>query len=131
MNFSSSAEARNFMGGNGFGFAVEMVSDMVQKIKKGVVEGAEKDVSNFYILRPGKQLISVVGSPKLNVYEADFGMMRQIKEVEMVSIEWDEAVFMAESRDGSGGVEIVLARKKHEMDKFTALFSSLLKDFNT
>ncbi|KAG4205293.1 hypothetical protein ERO13_A04G095300v2 [Gossypium hirsutum] len=120
MNYSSSAEARNFMGGNGFGFAVEMVSDMVQKIKKGVVEGAEKDVSNFYTLKPGTQLIIVAGSPKLTVYEADFGVMSKIKKVEMVSIERDEAVFMAESRDGSGGVEIVLALKKHEMEKFTA-----------
>ncbi|KAG8500688.1 hypothetical protein CXB51_002825 [Gossypium anomalum] len=85
MNYSSSAEARNFMGGNGFGFAVEMVSDMVQKIKKG---------------------------------------LSKIKKVEMVSIERNEAVFMAESRDGSGGVEIVLALKKHEMEKFTDLFSS-------
>ncbi|KAH1040001.1 hypothetical protein J1N35_041744 [Gossypium stocksii] len=124
MNYSSSTEARNFMGGNGFGFAVEMVSDMVQKIKKGVVEGAEKDVSNFYTLKPGTQLIIVAGSPKLNIYQADFGVMGKIKKVEMVSIERDEAVFMAESRDGSGGVEIVLALKKHEMDKFTTLFSS-------
>ncbi|XP_052485111.1 phenolic glucoside malonyltransferase 1-like [Gossypium raimondii] len=61
MNYSSSAEARNFMGGNGFGFAVEMVSDTIQKIKKGVVEGAEKDVSNFYTLKPGTQLIIVAG----------------------------------------------------------------------
>ncbi|TYI33389.1 hypothetical protein ES332_A04G129700v1 [Gossypium tomentosum] len=129
MNYSSSAEARNFMGGNGFGFAVEMVSDMVQKIKKGVVEGAEKDVSNFYTLKPGTQLIIVAGSPKLNVYEADFGVMSKIKKVEMVSIERDEAVFMAESRDGSGGVEIVLALKKHEMEKFTALFSSITMQF--
>lgn len=129
MNYSSSAEARNFMGGNGFGFAVEMVSDMVQKIKKGVVEGAEKDVSNFYTLKPGTQLIIVAGSPKLTVYEADFGVMSKIKKVEMVSIERDEAVFMAESRDGSGGVEIVLALKKHEMEKFTALFSSITMQF--
>ncbi|KAH1040000.1 hypothetical protein J1N35_041743 [Gossypium stocksii] len=117
MNYSSSTEARNFMGGNGFGFAVEMVSDMVQKIKKGVVEGAEKDVSNFYTLKPGTQLIIVAGSLKLNIYKADFGVIGKIKKVEMVSIERDEAIFMAESRDGSGGVEIVLALKKHEMDK--------------
>ncbi|KAH1039998.1 hypothetical protein J1N35_041741 [Gossypium stocksii] len=95
MNYSSSAEARNFMGGNGFHFAVEM-------------------------------LIIVAGLPKSNVYEADFGVMSKIKKVEMVSIERDEDVFMAESRDGSGGVEIVLALKKHEMVKFTALFSSRL-----
>ncbi|MBA0781876.1 hypothetical protein Gotri_002757, partial [Gossypium trilobum] len=73
MNYSSSAEARNFMGRNGFGFAVEM------------------DVSNFYTLKPGTQLIIVAGSPKLNVYEADFGVMSKIKKVEMVSIERDEA----------------------------------------
>ncbi|KAH1039996.1 hypothetical protein J1N35_041739 [Gossypium stocksii] len=124
MNYSSSTEAKNFMGGNGFGFAVEMVSDMVQKIKKGVVEGAEKDVSNFYTLKPGTQLIIIAGSPKLNIYEVDFGVMGKIKKVEMVSIEMDEIVSMAESRDGSGGVEIILALKKHEMENFTALFSA-------
>ncbi|GMI70765.1 hypothetical protein like AT5G39080 [Hibiscus trionum] len=128
VNYSNSAEARKFMGEEGFGFAIEMVSELVQKVKKGVLEGAEMKVTNFYAPKlPGTQLIIVAGSPKLNVYEADFGLSSKIKKVEIVSIERDEAVFMAESREGNGGVEVGLALKKHEMEKFAALFSAGLK----
>ncbi|KAK8480726.1 hypothetical protein V6N13_090391 [Hibiscus sabdariffa] len=123
VNYSNSAEARNFIGEEGFGFAIEMVSELVQKVKKGVLAGAEMKVTNFYAPKlPGTQLIIVAGSPKLNVYEADFGLSSKLKKVEIVSIERDEAVFMAESREGNGGVEVGLALKKHEMEKFAALF---------
>ncbi|KAE8703456.1 Gag protease polyprotein [Hibiscus syriacus] len=130
VNYSNSAEAKNFMGEEGFAFAVDMVSELVQKIKKGVLEGAEMNVTNFYAPKlPGTQLIMVAGSPKLNVYESDFGEGK-IKKVEIVSIERDEAVFMAESREGNGGVEVGLALKKHEMEKFAALFHDGLRNLN-
>ncbi|KAE8710211.1 Gag protease polyprotein [Hibiscus syriacus] len=124
VNYSNSAEAGKFMGEEGFAFAIDMVSELVQKVKRGVLEGAEMKVTNFYAPKlPGTQLIIVAGSPKLNVYEADFGLNSTIKKVEIVSIERDEAVFMAESKGGNGGVEVGLALKKHEMEKFAALFS--------
>ncbi|KAL4318483.1 hypothetical protein GQ457_18G021940 [Hibiscus cannabinus] len=131
VNYSNSAEARNFIGEEGFGFAIEMVSELVQKVKKGVLAGAEMKVTNFYAPKlPGTQLIIVAGSPKLNVYEADFGLSSKLKKVEIVSIERDEAVFMAESREGNGGVEVGLALKKHEMEKFAALFYGGLRSLD-
>ncbi|GMI87775.1 phenolic glucoside malonyltransferase 2 [Hibiscus trionum] len=130
VNYSSSADVRNFVGEDGFAFAIDMVSGLVEKVKKGVLEGAVMNVSNFYAPKlPGTQLIMVAGSPKLNVYDADFGESK-IKKVEIVSIERDEAVFMAESRDGNGGVEVGLALEKHEMDKFAALFYGGLRSLD-
>ncbi|KAK8567683.1 hypothetical protein V6N13_105638 [Hibiscus sabdariffa] len=130
VNYSNSEKARNFAGENGFAFAIDMVSELVQKVKKGVFEGAEMNVSNFYAPKlPGTQLIMVAGSPKLNVYDADFGQSK-LKKVEIVSIERDEAVFMAESREGNGGVEVGLALEKHEMEKFAAFFYGGLKSLD-
>ncbi|KAE8669791.1 putative HXXXD-type acyl-transferase family protein [Hibiscus syriacus] len=69
------------------------------------------------------QAISVAGSPGFGVYGSDFGWGKPVK-VDVVSIDKNEAVSLAESRDGSRGVEVGLALKKHEMEKFFSLFLS-------
>ncbi|XP_021297806.1 phenolic glucoside malonyltransferase 1-like [Herrania umbratica] len=70
------------------------------------------------------QIISVAGSPRFEVYGSDFGWGKPLKVV-VVSIDKNEAISVAESRDGSRGVEVGLALKKHEMEFFSSLF---LKD---
>ncbi|XVF14410.1 hypothetical protein REPUB_Repub09cG0056600 [Reevesia pubescens] len=122
-------KARDLLGENGFAFAVQKVSSMVKEVmEKGVLEGIEKKLSvvlNFTkeLAKP-VQIISVAGSPRFDVYESDFGLGKPLKVV-VVSIDKDEAISMAESRDGSKGVEAGLALKKHEMENFYSLF---LKD---
>ncbi|KAE8701057.1 putative HXXXD-type acyl-transferase family protein [Hibiscus syriacus] len=67
------------------------------------------------------QAISVVGSPRFGVYGSDFGWGKPHKVV-IISSDKNRAFSMAESRHGSGGVEVDLALKKHEMDTFSSLF---------
>ncbi|XVF14409.1 hypothetical protein REPUB_Repub09cG0056400 [Reevesia pubescens] len=122
--------ARNFMDENGFAFAAELVSDLVKELKiKGILGEAEKLLTKILnlIKEPGKQMISVAGSPRFGVYGVDFGWGRPSK-VEIVSIDRGGAVSLAESRDGSGGIEIGLALNKHEMEIFTSLFVEGLRD---
>ncbi|OMP08980.1 hypothetical protein COLO4_05929 [Corchorus olitorius] len=105
MAFESCPEkARNFMDEKaGFGFAVEMVNDLVRQVKNGILKGAEEKFVEAH--RENSQIISVAGSPKLNFYGCDFGWGKA-KKVEILSIVGSGAVSMTESRDGSGGVEI-------------------------
>ncbi|KAK8612724.1 hypothetical protein V6N13_092835 [Hibiscus sabdariffa] len=120
-------KARDFLDGNGFLFGVQKVSDLVKQVKeKGVLEGIETKLS--LLLNPGGgyaakslQVITVAGSPGFGVYSSDFGWGKPVKVV-IVSVDKNEAVSLAESRDGTRGVEIGLALKKHEMEKFSSLF---------
>ncbi|KAE8709987.1 Phenolic glucoside malonyltransferase 1 [Hibiscus syriacus] len=121
------SKARDFLGERGFVYAVQKVGEMVKGLtEKGVLDGIEKDLTIvFDVLKQMAeseiQIISVAGSPRFGVYGSDLGWGKP-KKVVIVSIDKSEAFSMAESRDGGGGVEIGLALKKNEMDKFSSLF---------
>ncbi|TYJ28322.1 hypothetical protein E1A91_A07G251100v1 [Gossypium mustelinum] len=121
------AKARDFLDENGFVFAVQKTSGMVKALtERWVLEGMEKMLSYcFDVLKEASesklQIISVAGSPRFGVYGIDFGWGKPQKVV-VVSIDKSGAISMAESRDGSGGVEIGLALNKHEMNNFSWLF---------
>ncbi|XP_022773759.1 phenolic glucoside malonyltransferase 1-like [Durio zibethinus] len=124
-------KARHFMDfENGFAFTAEKVSNMVKGLTdKGVFAGAKDKLTPVFDVAKepagSAQIISVAGSPRFGVYETDFGWGRPWK-VAVVSIEKNEAISMAESRDGRKGIEVGLAFRKHEMERFFSLF---LKDF--
>ncbi|OMO91907.1 Transferase [Corchorus olitorius] len=124
ISFKSYSRATNFMDEeNGFAFAIQMLNDLVEVLRKDILDGAEEKVRAFFAPKePGFQLISVAGSPQLKFYESDFGLGK-LKKVEIVSVDRTGAVAMTESRDGSGGIEVSLTLKKHEMEHFTSLFS--------
>ncbi|GKV08859.1 hypothetical protein SLEP1_g20431 [Rubroshorea leprosula] len=118
--------ARDFMDENGLNFAVEKLTDEIKDLEKGqVLEGAENKMSSVLDLvkesTGSVQLIGVAGSPRFNVYESNFGWGKPEK-VEIVSIDRTGAISLAESADGSGGVEIGLALMKHEMEIFASFF---------
>ncbi|XP_012445050.1 phenolic glucoside malonyltransferase 1 [Gossypium raimondii] len=121
------AKARDFLDENGFVFAVQKASGMVKDLmERWVLEGMEKILSySLDVLKESSesnlQIITVAGSPRFGVYGTDFGWGKPHKVV-IVSIEKNGAISMAESRDGSGGVEIGLALHKHEMNNFSWLF---------
>ncbi|KAH1128737.1 hypothetical protein J1N35_000115 [Gossypium stocksii] len=121
------AKARDFLDENGFVFAVQKASGMVKALtERWVLEGMEKIIPYFSDLlkeafESNLQIISVAGSPRFGVYGTDFGWGKPHKVV-IVSIDKNGAISMAESRDGSGGVEIGLALNKHETNNFSWLF---------
>ncbi|GMJ06440.1 hypothetical protein like AT1G03940 [Hibiscus trionum] len=72
------------------------------------------------------RLTPLAGSPKLRVYDTDFGWGRPCK-VELTHIDHDGAISMTESRDGQGGTEVGLALNKNQMDEFVTVFEQNLK----
>ena len=99
------------------------ISGLVKELDKDTdVKGeAEKLLSSFVSTVEEAYGVGVAGSPRFGVYSTDFGWGRP-KRVEIASVEKTGAISMAESRDGSGGVEVGLALKKHQMDLFASLF---------
>ncbi|EOA15495.1 hypothetical protein CARUB_v10004768mg [Capsella rubella] len=117
--------AGTFMGEEGFLASTRIVSEMVEELDESVV-WKTPDFGKMTSLPPGMQFVSVAGSTRFGVYGLDFGWGRPEK-VMVVSIDQGEAVSLAESRDGNGGVEVGFSLKKHEMDGLIDLLDNGLK----
>ncbi|CAN1844041.1 Coumaroyl-CoA:anthocyanidin 3-O-glucoside-6''-O-coumaroyltransferase 1 [Linum perenne] len=114
----------------GFAIAAEEIAAKIAEMER---EGPLKDAENWFkgsrnerVKRFGK-MVSVAGSPKLRVYETDFGWGRPRKS-EPVHIDFSGSVYFSDARDVKrGGIEFGLALKKEEMDVFIAGFEEQLK----
>ncbi|KAF8676289.1 hypothetical protein HU200_047162 [Digitaria exilis] len=67
-------------------------------------------------------LLSVAGSPRFRVYEMDFGFGRPAK-VDIVSVARTGAVAVAESRSGTGGMEVGVSLQPAGMETFRKCFA--------
>ncbi|KAL5582151.1 hypothetical protein UlMin_014593 [Ulmus minor] len=120
-------EGRECIEEDGFYKIVARVSELIKEIKEiDVYEGLEDKLSLFSKLEPGTLGVGVAGSPRFGVYSADFGWGKPEK-VEITSVDKTGSISMAEMRDESGGIEVGVPLKKHEMELFTSIFSSGLE----
>ncbi|XP_023639277.1 phenolic glucoside malonyltransferase 2 [Capsella rubella] len=115
-------KASEFMVEKGFVTAVEILSDLVKGLTSRKVETiADSFVEAFGYQSWSTQFVTVAGSTRLGVYEADFGWGRPVK-VDIASID-QGAISMAERRDETGGVEIGMCLKKTEMNMVVSFFN--------
>ncbi|KAK7270740.1 hypothetical protein RJT34_26131 [Clitoria ternatea] len=126
-------ETKKLMGNDGFISALEGISEGLNRVKEGLLEGAETSVSD--ILKSKKvegtkvRVFSTAGSPWFEVYSTDFGCGRP-KKVDMTSIDRTGAFSLSETRNNSnGGIEIGLVLGKHEMEAFSTHFLQGLESF--
>lgn len=115
-------ETSELLGENGLIVAVEVLSEALETIKDGVLNGAENWSS---WLLDGLTIADVkttgaAGSPKFEVYSTDFGCGKP-KKVEMASIDRTGAYCLSDSRNGDG-VEIGFVSNKKAMEAFASLF---------
>ncbi|KAM6562001.1 hypothetical protein CsatB_021999 [Cannabis sativa] len=118
-------------GVDSFTAIVMIVSDLVKSVgkEKDLYYEIEKDIVTFPATESDNSChVGVAGSPSLGFYNTDFGWGRPKKFV-VVSIE-NGAISMAECGDGSGGIEVGLVLKKHQMDHFASLFHNGLSHNN-
>ncbi|OAY56919.1 malonyl-CoA:anthocyanidin 5-O-glucoside-6''-O-malonyltransferase [Manihot esculenta] len=126
--YNDATEAEVLMEENGIAFVVQRLSKLIKGLEKGALEGAKNKLESFMEKKPDSlEVIGVAGSPRFQVYESDFGWGRP-KMVEVTSIDRTGSISMAESKDESGGVEIGIVLKQHEMEKFDSLFINGLKE---
>ncbi|KAJ0966618.1 hypothetical protein J5N97_023535 [Dioscorea zingiberensis] len=109
-------------GDDGVCVAAEYVGKAIDELKHGVLRGAEGWWEKFNDLAPLRPL-SFAGSPKLGVYDSDFGWGKPVK-VEVTSIKGTGAMSIAETGKEEGGLEFGLAFPQPEIDAFEACFTA-------
>ncbi|XP_059643172.1 anthocyanin 5-aromatic acyltransferase-like [Cornus florida] len=92
---------------------------------EGVLKGAETWLSELKSLKMDR-LRSIAGSPKISLYEPDFGWGRPRK-TEIISIDFTGAFSISECRDSQGDVEFGVSLPKITMDAFASIFVNDLK----
>ncbi|KAK9285951.1 hypothetical protein L1049_025153 [Liquidambar formosana] len=93
-----SAKRAELVGENGVFAAAKAIGRKVKELESGVLRGAEKWMSKWKELGEEGRLVSVAGSPKLLVYDTDFGWGRP-KKSEVVHVEVSGTFSLAECRD--------------------------------
>ncbi|KAE8727397.1 HXXXD-type acyl-transferase family protein, putative isoform 2 [Hibiscus syriacus] len=114
------------LGEDGIILAAKAIGKTIKETEKRDLRGAEDRISTVIERFITGRLTPVAGSPKLQVYDTDFGWGRPRK-VELTHIDYDGAISMTECRDGQGGIEVGVALNKNQMDEFVTVFEQNLK----
>ncbi|XP_038888837.1 coumaroyl-CoA:anthocyanidin 3-O-glucoside-6''-O-coumaroyltransferase 1-like [Benincasa hispida] len=109
---------------------VEAIGNKVKELEKEPLKMVEKWFSEWRRCDETKRLITVAGSPKLRVYDTNFGWGRPCKS-EILHVDNSKAISLQESRDEEGGIEISLGLTKPRMDRFISIWENSLKHFCT
>ncbi|XP_059661989.1 phenolic glucoside malonyltransferase 1-like [Cornus florida] len=115
------------LGEDGIVFAAKSIGETTKKLDGDVLGGGKSWISDGKVLLGSELHVTVTGSPKVDLYELDFGWGRPRK-IEEISIDRSRAVSLTESRDVEGGIEIGLALSKPKMDAFASLFANSFND---
>ncbi|KAF8403410.1 hypothetical protein HHK36_011513 [Tetracentron sinense] len=110
------AETCKIMGEDGVAIAVESFSEAIRGLDSGIMRGMKKA---SHPTEP-EWLIGIAGSTRFGVYDIDFGWGRPTK-VETSSIHKTGSISLAESRDGSKGVET----SSHERRRLDAILQKI------
>lgn len=127
VGFGRATATRNeLVGEDGVVVAAKAIGSTVKRLDKAIFGGAEKWISDWEVLFGSELHVMVSGSPKLDLYETDFGWGRA-KKIEDISIDRMRAISLTESRDAEGGIEVGLTLPKAKMDAFATFFNEGLK----
>ncbi|GKA84178.1 malonyl-coenzyme A:anthocyanin 3-O-glucoside-6''-O-malonyltransferase-like protein [Tanacetum coccineum] len=114
------------VGNKGFAHAVEVLGNSINetlKFKQGIFKDAETWMETIFLPVP---TIDVAGTPKLNVYDVDFGWGRPQK-YETVSIDFSNSISVNAGKDSPGDLEIGLCLSSKQMDAFLTISSNELE----
>lgn len=103
--------------------AAKAIGQRVRDFENGALRGAENWMNDWKEKSEG--VVTVAGSPKLGVYETDFGWGRPRKS-EVAQIDASSCIYIGDSRDEEGGVEIGVALTKSEMEAFGSFYEEAL-----
>ncbi|KAK2370364.1 coumaroyl-CoA:anthocyanidin 3-O-glucoside-6''-O-coumaroyltransferase [Trifolium repens] len=114
------------VGKNGIVVAAKGIEKYIRDFKSNALLGTESLMSDFMdLLKPGKSLVVVAGSPKLAVYETDFGWGKP-KKSDAVHLDSSGSISLSDCRDGGNGIEIGLALERSRMTNFINIFQEQL-----
>ncbi|KAL3508546.1 hypothetical protein ACH5RR_027947 [Cinchona calisaya] len=115
----------------GFLIAAEKIGEAIVKITQvtdgiGILKDVESVMSILQRADEKGNKIAVSGSPKFDLYEADYGWGRP-ETVENVTNDVDGAIALGKSRNFEGGVLVGLSLPKAKMDAFERFFNDGLR----
>ncbi|CAJ2669117.1 unnamed protein product [Trifolium pratense] len=118
----ATVETSRLLGEDGLIVAIEVISEALETLKDGVLNGAENWSSWLLegVAISDVKTIGAAGSPKFEVYSTDFGFGKP-KKVEMASIDRTGAFCISDTRNGDG-VEIGFVSKRKAIEAFAAIF---------
>lgn len=114
------------VGENGIVEVAQAIERRVRDLKSDVLTRAETLMSDFGELwKPGKSVVVVAGSPKLTMYQTDFGWGKP-KKTDAVHIDAGKMISLSDCRDKDGGIEVGLALDKSQMNNFNNILEEQL-----
>lgn len=118
----AAAARRELLGEEGVAVAAEAIGRKIKELDAEVMGGAERWIWEWETMMESESHVVVLGSPKMGLYEVDFGWGRPRK-IEEISLDgMKSAISLTESRDFKGGMEIGLVLPRDQMDVFASLF---------
>ncbi|KAH0462970.1 hypothetical protein IEQ34_007552 [Dendrobium chrysotoxum] len=114
--------AEELLAKNGILVASSAIGKGIEELGDDVHERIDGLTDRIWELAPWRPL-TVSGSPKMGVYETDFGWGKPRK-VEVISTRETGAVALAESRDGEGGIEIGVILPEEDLEAFAKHFAA-------
>jgi hypothetical protein len=121
-------EKGELLGETGIFEAVKAIGNKVRQSETEALRGAETWLLDWKEKLETGTLVTVAGSPRLGVYETDFGWGRP-KKSEVVHIDVTGAISLAECRNDEGGIEVSSALGRKNIADFTAIWEQSLKLF--
>ncbi|XLT11828.1 hypothetical protein HN51_057518 [Arachis hypogaea] len=102
--------------------------------ENGIIKVASEFLREVRVLKDGDNLMKrkelgkllVAGSPRLRVYETDFGWGNPKKSEGFVDVECSESITLSDSKKIDGGVEIGFALEKTRIHAFINIFQQYI-----
>ena len=116
------------VGENGIVEVASAIERDVRDLRSDALKRAENMMSNSRELRKPCKLV-VAGSPKLAVYETDFGWGKP-KKSGAVHVESPEAFSLSDSRGNEGAIEVGFALERIRMNAFINIFEEHLDNID-
>ncbi|KAG4922758.1 hypothetical protein JHK86_051571 [Glycine max] len=110
------------VGENGVVEAAIAIGSEVRHLQRETFQGAETLMSN---LTEFAHMTILAGSPKLQVYETDFGWGKP-KRSEVVHVDNSGTISLSDCRDKEGRIEIGIALQKTQMNRFITILEEHL-----
>ncbi|PNX93606.1 anthocyanin 5-aromatic acyltransferase-like protein [Trifolium pratense] len=119
------------VGKDGIVVAANGIDMRIRDFKSDAVLGSETMIVDFKeLFKPGKSVVLVSGSPKLDVYGTDFGWGKP-KKSDVVHHDSSGIISLSDCRDGGSGIEIGLSLERSQMANFMNIFQGQLDDICT
>ncbi|KAJ7960634.1 Anthocyanin 5-aromatic acyltransferase [Quillaja saponaria] len=119
---------RKLVGENGIVEAAKAIRNKVKELEKdGVLRGAERWLLEGMEKAKSKHHFVIAGSPKLSVYETDFGWGKPIKS-EVIHDRGSVSISLSDCREkNSGGIEVGVGLGRDQMNHFAEIWEQSLR----